>query len=453
MLLQAGGIEAALQGQGQARMAFLQAPQGLLQGFLEAAAQGHHLPHALHLGAEHRLRLGELLEGEAGHLHHHIVEHRLEGGLGAARDGVGQLPEPVAQGQLGGHPGDGEARGLAGQGGAAAHAGVHLHHHQPPALRVEGELHVAAARLHPHAPQDRLGGLAHALVFGVRQREGRGHGDAVARVDAHGIQVLNGAHHDHVVIEVAHHLQLELLPAQDALLHQHLPDGRQVQAPAQDGLELLDVVGDAAAGAAQGEAGAQDGGKARAGQDLPALLQAVGEAAPAGLQAQLVHQRLEAGPVLALLDGLHLGADEPRAEPLQQPRPVGLQGQVQRRLAAHRGQDRIRPLPLQDLLQHRQREGLHIGGIRPGRVRHDRGRVGVEKDRAHAFLPQGLEGLGARVVELAGLPDLDGAAAEDQHAVKVGAPRHGVPPSSGRSAGRRGGRRGGRGWPPGGAGG
>ena len=41
-------------------------------------------------------------------------------------------------------------------------------------------------------------------------------------MDAHGVQVLDGADDDHVVGQVAHHLQLVLLPAQQTLLYQHL---------------------------------------------------------------------------------------------------------------------------------------------------------------------------------------------------------------------------------------
>ncbi len=47
-------------------------------------------------------------------------------------------------------------------------------------------------------------------------------GDGVAGVDAHGVHILDGADDDHVVGQVAHDLQLELLPAQQALLDEDL---------------------------------------------------------------------------------------------------------------------------------------------------------------------------------------------------------------------------------------
>ena len=52
---------------------------------------------------------------------------------------------------------------------------------------------------------------------------------------------------------VAHHLHLEFFPADHRLLDQHLADRRGVEPPPHDRLELLGVVGDAAAGAAQRE--------------------------------------------------------------------------------------------------------------------------------------------------------------------------------------------------------
>lgn len=46
--------------------------------------------------------------------------------------------------------------------------------------------------------------------------------DGVAGVDTHGVNVLNGADDDHVVCQVAHDLQLILLPAQQRHFNEHL---------------------------------------------------------------------------------------------------------------------------------------------------------------------------------------------------------------------------------------
>jgi hypothetical protein len=60
-------------------------------------------------------------------------------------------------------------------------------------------------------------------------------------VDAHGVEVLDGADDDDVVVEVAHDLELELLPAGDALLDEDGAHGARVEA-VRDGAAELGVV-------------------------------------------------------------------------------------------------------------------------------------------------------------------------------------------------------------------
>ena len=163
----------------------LEGAHGLLQRLLEGAADGHDLAHRLHLGRERAVGLRELLEGPARDLDHAVVEHRLERGRRLPRDVVADLVEPVADGQLGGDLGDGEAGGLGGQGRGAAHARVHLDDDQPAVVGIDGELDVRAARLHADLADDGDGGVAHQLVFLVGQRLGGGDGDRVAGVHAH----------------------------------------------------------------------------------------------------------------------------------------------------------------------------------------------------------------------------------------------------------------------------
>ncbi len=78
---------------------------------------------------------------------------------------------------------------------------------------------------------------------------------------AHRIDILDGADDDAVVVLVADDLHLVFLPAEHRLLDQHLASGRGVEPALDDLEELLAVIGDAAAGAAEREGGADDGGK------------------------------------------------------------------------------------------------------------------------------------------------------------------------------------------------
>ena len=183
-----------------------------------------------------------------------------------------------------------------------------------------------------------------------------------------------------------------------------------------------------------------------------------GEAALRDLEPDAGHGLLEQLPVLAHLDRAPAGPDEPDPEPVEDAPPAELDREVERRLPAHGRQQRVRPLALEDGLDRLRGERLDVRAVRVLGVGHDRGRVRVDERDAQAFLLEGLDGLRARVVELAGLPDHDRPGADHQHRLDRRVPRHGptAPPgarASSRRTPRRGsGCRGGRGWPPGGTG-
>ena len=88
-------------------------------------------------------------------------------------------------------------------------------------------------------------------------------------------------------------------------------------------------------------------------------------------------------------------------------------------------------LALDDPHEHLDVERLHVGGVGELGVRHDRGRVRVGQDHPVALLAEDLAGLGAGVVELAGLADHDRAGADQEDRLDVGALRHQATPRSG----------------------
>ena len=223
---------------------------------------------------------------------------------------------------------------------------------------------------------------------------------------------------------IADHLHLELLPAEHALLDQHLVRRRGVE-PALDDLgELLPVVADAAAHAAQREGRPHDRRQADVLERPHRLLAVVGEHRLGRRKADPRHRLAEQQPVLGLGDRLGLGADHLDPELGEHACLVERQRGVERGLPAHGGQQRVGALGSDDLGDDLRRDRLDVGGVRQLRVRHDRGRIGIDQDDAVALGLQRLAGLGARIVELAGLSDDDGARADDEDGLDVRALRH-----------------------------
>ena len=197
----------------------------LRNDFLERAADRHRLAHRLHLRRQRRIGFGELLEVPPRNLGDDVVDGRLEGGGSEAGDVVGDLVQVIAERQLGRDLRDRKPGGLRRQRRRPRHARVHLDDDHPAVFRVHRELDVRAAGLDADPADDPPRRIAHPLVFLVRQRQRRRDGDAVAGVDAHRVDILDRADDDEVVGDVAHHLELVFLPADDRFLDQDLVDG------------------------------------------------------------------------------------------------------------------------------------------------------------------------------------------------------------------------------------
>jgi len=124
----------------------------------------HRLANRLHLGGQRRVGGRELLEREARDLHHHVVEHGLERRRRDPGDVVGELVQPVADGQLGADPRDGKPGGLRRERRRPRDPRVHLDDELLARRGVHGELDVAPAGGHADFADDPDSGVAHDLV-------------------------------------------------------------------------------------------------------------------------------------------------------------------------------------------------------------------------------------------------------------------------------------------------
>ncbi len=192
----------------------------------ERPADPHRLADRLHLRSQSPISARELLEGEARELHDDVVERRLEARGCRPRQVVRDLVERVADGEPRGDLRDRVAGRLRRERRGAGHARVHLDDAHVAGLAMARELDVRAAGVDADRADDRDGGVAQLLVRLVGQRHLRRDRDRVARVDAHRVEVLDRADDDDVVIAVADDFELELVPAADGLLDEHLADRR-----------------------------------------------------------------------------------------------------------------------------------------------------------------------------------------------------------------------------------
>ena len=189
------------------------------------------------------------------------------------------------------------------------------------------------------------------------------------------------------------------------------------------------VVGDPAAGAAEGEGGADDQRQADLVQHLRASVMLWTTPLRGTFRPIWSIRILEHLAVLAAVDGVAVGADHLTRCTGEDALVEAGHGRVQPGLPAERGQHASTGVPGrclvgQDLLDGPGRDRLDVRRVGELRVGHDRGRVAVDQDDPVPLLAQGPAGLDAGVVELAPLADDDRAGADDEDAVQVGSLGH-----------------------------
>ncbi len=392
----------------------LQGTDGLHEAALEALGNGHYLAGGLHLGAQEMLCGNELVEGQTRHLHHAVIQHGLEGGVGLAGHGILDLVQCVAQGDLGRYLGNGIAGGLGGQGGGTGYSGIYLDDAVLEAVRIQSVLHIAAAGDAELGDDVQRTGSEH-LVFLVRQGLGRRHHNGITGMHAHRVEVFHVADGDHVAGAVPHYLILDFLPACNGALYQHLMHTGKPQTVLQDLPALLRIGRNAAAGAAQGIGRTQHHRIADGLCHPQTVLHIVHHLGGSHRLADLLHGLLEHETVLGLLDGQGCRTDETHIVALQEAGLIQCHGQIQTGLSAQGGQHGIRLLLLNELLHHIYGQGLNVYMVCDVLICHDGGRIGIQQNNLYALLLQRTAGLCACVVKLCCLADDDRSGTDHQH--------------------------------------
>ena len=235
----------------------------------------------------------------------------------------------------------------------------------------------------------------------------------------HRVNILHAADGDGVVIGVTHDLKLDLLVALDALLDEHLMNGRKLEGVQTDLHKLFFVVGKTAARAAEGERGTKNHGITDALCRRLCLVQAICDLGGNGRLTDGLAKLLEKLAVLGALNALTAGTEKLHMALAKHTLLFQLHRKVQARLSADAGNDGVGTLIAQDLCDILQRQRLHIHLVRNGGIGHDGSGVGVDKHYLVALFLERQTRLRARVVKLCRLSDNNGTRADDENFFKI----------------------------------
>ena len=238
------------------------------------------------------------------------------------------------------------------------------------------------------------------------------------------VNVLHVADGDGVALVVAHDLVLDFLPAGDALLDKDLVNAGVHDAGGRDLAQLLPGVGDAAAGAAEGVRRTDDDRQTDLAGEIDRVLDRVNDLGGDDRLADLLHGVLEHLAVLRLCDGGRVRAEQLYAHLLEEAVLAQLHGEVQTGLTAEVGQQGVRVLLLDDLLNGLYGHRLDVDLVRHGLVGHDGRRVGVDQNDLQTLFAQCAAGLRACIVELGSLTDYDRAGAQYHYLMNILSKRH-----------------------------
>ena len=204
----------------QAIAAGLKASDSLLEGFFVCLANTHDLANRAHLGAKPIFYAFELLKRPAGELDYDIIPIRnifVQGSILAAWN----ILKRKAGCQHGRYQGNRESGSLGSQCGRTGSSRVDLDDNDTVADRIVGELYVGAA--------DNLYGLYNlvslflqTLLAFLGNSKHRSRTERISGMYAQGVDILDEAHGNHIVVGIADDLKFKLFPAQDGFFYQDL---------------------------------------------------------------------------------------------------------------------------------------------------------------------------------------------------------------------------------------
>ena len=263
---------------------------GLGERHPEAVRVPHDLPGGAHLRPEHRVRVGDLVEGEHGLLHRDLVRHEF---IPEA-----EVRELHPREDAGGHPGQRNPRRLAHEGHGPARPRVDLEHVDR--LPVDRELDVDES---PDIECEREGAreTPHGLHVDIPQQIGGQDAGRVARMDASVLNVLHDPA-DHYRLPVAHRVDVRLERVFEEPVQEHRVLRRGLYGAGEVLPQRGRVVHDLHRPAAQHVAGPDEDRIPDLLRDLQRLVDARRGPARRHRHAEFAAQFVEPAPVLRAVD-------------------------------------------------------------------------------------------------------------------------------------------------------
>ena len=229
-------------------------------------------------------------------------------------------------------------------------------------------------------------------------------------MDTEWVEVLHVADCDAVVVAVAHHLVLYLLPALETLLDEHLR--RERERLLSELYEFLFVVSETRTESAESVSSADDNRVTEFGSRLACLLHVLASLALDSLNADLVELLNEEFTVFGVDDSLHRRTEHTHVVLVEDAIAVEFNTAVERCLSTEREEDAVRTLLLDYFLYEVRLYGKEIYLVGNAfRCLHCCD-VRVDEHCLYALFAQSLKRLRTRVVELARFANLQGTRTE-----------------------------------------
>src|SRR5438552_225870 len=218
--------------------------------------------------------------------------------------------------------------------------------------------------------------------------------------------------------------QLELFPSDHRLLDEDRVHRTQVETTLNDALEFLRVESQPAACAAQRKGGTNHAREPDALNHALAFTNIADDFTARSRKADLGHCLFEKEAVFGHVHRFGLRADHLDFVFIENAALGELDGDIQGRLAANRGQQRVRSFAFDDGCDKRGRERFNVGAIRDFRVGHDRRGIRIHKNDFVTLFAQRLAGLRSGVIEFTRLPDDNWTGTDDEDFLDVSALWH-----------------------------